>query len=403
MIKPSIIAAVSVFAATTAVFAAKVSWLGMEEQNGTRVSIIRIEGPVEDGDTESFLQVLAPASQGVGRWDRLVVQLNSPGGSYPEGLLLAETFRRNGVATEVVSGDYCYSACAIAFLGGSERYPDVEPVAEGALSNQPPDRSLAIGAELGFHAPYLDIPASDYSAENVQDAYRLAVDSISMLIALADHLYVEPAELPRLLAPGRDEAFMADDVDSVRSLWIKYTDYSLQPRHLRSITRSMVANACINRWYHTGRRSALAGYEIAQKVQSEFELGSRLLGNGEKAFGALKIGQGAVDTWIAYLPIAMTSDGRNFVWCVFDSGKGMPSVMYRAAGTVEELFAPYRDDWNVWALQARSDLLLRPREAQIDQSLRVLDMVPADTKLLEVLDVIDGLQRIEADLADLAE
>lgn len=403
MIKVSTIAAACVLVITSAPFAADVSWLGVGELNGIKVSTIRFEGPVEDGDTDSFLRVLRPASEGIGRWDRLVVQLDSPGGSYPEGLLLAETFRRQGIATEVASGDYCYSACAIAFLGGSERYPDVEPVAEGTLSNQLPDRSLAKGAELGFHAPYLNIPASDYSAENVQDAYRLAVDSISMLIALADHLYVEPAELPRLLAPGRDEAFMADDVDAVRSLWIKYTDYSLQARNLRSITRSMVANACINRWYHTERRSALTGYEIAETVLSEFELGSRLLGNGEKAFGTLKIGQGAVETWIAYMPIAMTSDGKNFVWCIFDSGKGMPNVVYRAAGTVQELFEPYREDWDVWSFLSRSELLLRPSEAQIDQSLRVLDMVPADTKLGEVGNIIDLLQRSEPDLAKVAE
>jgi hypothetical protein len=165
----------------------------------------------------------------------------------------------------------------------------------------------------------------------------------------------------------------------------------------------MVANACINRWYHTERRSALAGYEIAETVRSEFELGSRLLGNGEEAFGVLTIGQGAVHAWIAYLPIAMTSDGKNFVWCIFDYGNDMPNVVYRAAGTVEELFEPYRDDWNVWTLQSRSDLLLRSREAQIAQSLRVLDMVPADTKLHEVEDIIDMLQRSEPDLAKLAE
>ncbi|MDF2984099.1 MAG: hypothetical protein K0Q69_3871 [Devosia sp.] len=48
-----------------------------------------------------------------------VLTLNGPGGSYYEGLALADFLRANHIATVVERGSSCYSACAFAFLGGS--------------------------------------------------------------------------------------------------------------------------------------------------------------------------------------------------------------------------------------------------------------------------------------------
>ena len=73
--------------------------------------------------------------------DSVVVFLDSNGGDYREGLLLATLFKTRKVRTVVVAGDVCISACAIAFLGGT---------AYGEEGTEPFARSIAPNARLGF-------------------------------------------------------------------------------------------------------------------------------------------------------------------------------------------------------------------------------------------------------------
>lgn len=361
--------------------------------------VVVIGGEIVAGDAERFTAELANARPGNSEGRKIVVELSSPGGSYVGGLLLAIAFRRSGAATVVREGAACYSACALAFLGGSEPLRDV---ADGsAIPDQPPSRTLEPGGTIGLHAPYLDVPAADYSAANVEGAYRNAVDGISMLVALAEHLYVEPTELPRLLEPGRDSTFLVDTVDAVRSLWIEYPDYRLQFRHLPSITPSMVRNACVNRWYHRQRRSALSGYAVAAKAMRDFEEGSELLENGEAGFGfgTRLVKQGTAASWLTYMPVKMTPDGKSFVWCVFDAGVDSPRVLYRATGTIVELFEPL-ENGDIWAF-ASSEGVVNPEGdvGIVNGTLRVFDAVPADTALDAVADVIERYQASETALA----
>jgi hypothetical protein len=380
--------------------AATVTYLGEQEDRFDTAHVFRLEGGIEDGDTERLTEALASVGDNV----RKVLELRSPGGDYLSGLSLALELRQRGVKTVIRAGDACFSACAIAFMGGSAPVRDPE-ISADVIPNQPPDRVVEAGARLGFHAPYLDVSSSEYTAANVQDAYRYAVDGISLLISLAGHLYIDPLELPRLLEPDRDSAFMADTVDAVRSLWIEYTN----PRHrvigqVGTFTPSMVTSACVNRWYHHQRRSALSGYGIAARVSSEFDEGSELLGNDEagRSFGVRRIIFGQNVTWVAYMPVAMTDDGRDFVWCLFDPSPGtLPRVMYRPAGTIEELFQPLDEGDGIWALQLAENTI-RPDasfEGYQFNMLDVVDLVPASTKLEDVEARIRFYQSTEVDLA----
>lgn len=67
------------------------------------------------------------------------VYLSSPGGDLYEGMRLGMFFRERRIKTIVEGGGLCASACAIAFLGGSDR--------EGQ-----PWRSSSTDSRLGFHA-----------------------------------------------------------------------------------------------------------------------------------------------------------------------------------------------------------------------------------------------------------
>ncbi|UIJ85251.1 hypothetical protein LZK77_16165 [Rhizobium leguminosarum] len=185
---------------------------------------LTLRGDIAPGDAERVdslfkkIDIAAAAA-----WGGMVIELDSAGGSYDEGLSLAATFRRNGIATVVKKGSKCFSACAIAFLGGSKSLDDPTPTTvDDPLPDQLPSRSLESGGEIGFHAPFLIVPDTEYNSATVQEAYRNAVDAISNLVALADSLYLAAADLPKLLRPTQTELFLADTADAIMFLGIRY-------------------------------------------------------------------------------------------------------------------------------------------------------------------------------------
>lgn len=354
----------------------------------------RLSGEIASGDTDRLNAALAAAvvTHGDGPNRKFVISLDSPGGSYQEGLDLAVAFRRQGIATVVRSGDNCASACALAFLGGTSTPGDPTPLTDDApLPDQAPDRALEPGAALGFHAPYLVLPNGNYDAATVEAAYRSAVDSIARLVALSGSLYVSPLELPRLLKPGKDQILMADDADTLRFLAIGYSDYSDQIRNRAGITQSMIINACLNRYYHLQRRSSIDGYAKALAVTDEFVESSKLMENGEadKPFGVVTLRQGTVKANIAYLPVAKTDDGKSFIWCLFTGGSE-PDTFYKPAGTIEELFAEANKGTDLWAFKQSSSTINLGTGNWIYDMIRALDMVPPQTKLDQVSKTLDG-------------
>ncbi|NDB67892.1 MAG: hypothetical protein EB015_07790 [Methylocystaceae bacterium] len=359
-------------------FAAELTFERNEEASGIKVARFHLTGEITSNDASALKALLAKSgiTREQGIWRKNIVSLDSPGGSFQAGLDLALLFRRQGLATEVRSGGRCFSACAIAFLGGTSLPKDPTPPDEdGEIPNQPPDRSLAVSAQLGFHAPYLDIPANSYNAHVVEEAYRSAIIGISRLIAIADHLYVSSADLPKLLKPTHDDLFMIDTVDAVRFLGIDYTDRTLQFRDMIGFTRSMVRNACVNRYYHLQRRSSLDGYVTASAIFDEFIEGSKLLANGEDkiAFGIRKINLGTGSSWLAFMPIGKTKDDKSFVWCLFDPHGFDPTTFYKPAGTIAALFSSSNTTMTI------GDGVFGP-----ETRMRVLDLVPPNTKLRDV-------------------
>jgi hypothetical protein len=126
------IAAVAIGAMSSRATAADIT-----EVNAGRsdLAVFLVEGGIQGGETlvlESFVGKLPP--------DRsIAVILNSPGGSLEEGLKLGRFLHRARISTFVLGyGGGCYSACAIAFLGGRDR--------EGR-----PSRVKMTGGSLGFH------------------------------------------------------------------------------------------------------------------------------------------------------------------------------------------------------------------------------------------------------------
>ena len=92
-------------------------------------------GEIVSGDTVKLKSVLAslPVRKNT------ALYLSSPGGNLYEGMRLGLFFRANGIKTVIEGASDCASACAIAFLGGTDR-------------NGKTWRSSSSNSRLGFHA-----------------------------------------------------------------------------------------------------------------------------------------------------------------------------------------------------------------------------------------------------------
>lgn len=99
------------------------------------LTAVLASGPVEEGDTERLAEFLRRSTIK----KNVAVYLSSPGGNLEEGIRLGLFFKEQRIKTVVEGGEYCASACALAFLGGTD-------------SNGSPWRSSSTNSQLGFHA-----------------------------------------------------------------------------------------------------------------------------------------------------------------------------------------------------------------------------------------------------------
>lgn len=114
------------------------------EDHGSEGYRLRLAGPLDVGDADKMRDFLSALKgrQTSSASALATIELDSPGGVLDEGMQMGRLFRQFGVTTLVRSNARCFSACALAFLGGAT-VKAVEIV---------PSRRLEIGGQLGFHA-----------------------------------------------------------------------------------------------------------------------------------------------------------------------------------------------------------------------------------------------------------
>jgi len=95
---------------------------------GDNQVFIVVRGEFADGDADKFNMTVQKYAKGG-------VLFESAGGNLVTGVRIGEIIRLKGFSTGVASGAVCASSCALAWLGGSERF-------------------LPSSARLGFHAAY---------------------------------------------------------------------------------------------------------------------------------------------------------------------------------------------------------------------------------------------------------
>ncbi|WP_173934948.1 hypothetical protein [Chelativorans sp. Marseille-P2723] len=120
------------FVALSALVAPQAEAIEISMERGNATSIIRVTGPIENGDAERFKAYWN--ENAYDSWN-FIVSLDSPGGSLIDGIEIGRFLRKVGADTVVkrysptvpgrfsdeLPGAECYSACALAFMGGVER------------------------------------------------------------------------------------------------------------------------------------------------------------------------------------------------------------------------------------------------------------------------------------------
>lgn len=199
--------------------------------NGGHPSVncaMTLQGPITQGDLAK-LQAPDVANRLLGF--RTYLCLDSPGGSFPEAIEIADFLHENGMATAIPEGATCLSACAIAFLGGSQFSDSPDPI---------PHRLLHVGGRLGVHAPSLAVPDGNYTRANVIQSFDIAMRSASEIIDRSDRLRLTPDFIVDMLAVPGSEMMEIDTVAQAHRLALRVTGY----RRPRLMTDEMVIAAC---------------------------------------------------------------------------------------------------------------------------------------------------------------
>ena len=164
---------------------------------------VRATGSFERGDTDQLaavLQGLRGRDGGKAGEPRALVSFDSKGGVLEEGIRMGRLLRQQGAASLVRVGHRCFSACALAFLGGTMFGP----------GGAEPNRRLEIGGQLGYHAFYAtrDVDARDAAtsrARGVTEGRAMSAVIISYVIEMG----AEPGMVLRaLIRPPGDMTFV---------------------------------------------------------------------------------------------------------------------------------------------------------------------------------------------------
>jgi hypothetical protein len=140
----------AIFTGTFSCGSSSLEFVPHENDRSRTLTAILATGEVRQGDVERLSAYLrqVPIKSNV------AVYLASGGGNLYEGIRLGLFFRNNHIKTVVEGGRSCASACALAFLGGTD-------------NSGYPWRSSSTDSRLGFHA-FRSISAGAIDENDVQ-------------------------------------------------------------------------------------------------------------------------------------------------------------------------------------------------------------------------------------------
>ena len=140
----------------------------------------RLEGGIEPGDGIRIAARLAAAEPAP---ETLILQ--SPGGSVSDALDLGRAVREAGIATQILAGEFCYSACPYVLAGGASR-------------------DIAEGGQVGVHQHYFGESTILPAAFAVEDIQR----GQGEVMAYLDEMGIDPLVMTHALSTPPDQIYV---------------------------------------------------------------------------------------------------------------------------------------------------------------------------------------------------
>jgi hypothetical protein len=204
-----------------------VAWLGLSSADAATYSVnqrsipgvfpgavltqhvIRMSGPMLEGDTERLRGLLMPLRRSDPEEALATVELNSPGGDLLEGMKMGYLLREFDVATVIRKGDICLSACALAFLGGTRRH---------ASYSATPSCTIEYGGHVAFHnfslnAASLEAHAQDSAAASHIRGFDEARGGAARIVRYAADMGIDPGFIAHMLGRPPEEFDYVDTVE----------------------------------------------------------------------------------------------------------------------------------------------------------------------------------------------
>ena len=205
------------------------------EVDSSHHATISIRGEIAAGDADRFERFAEDVCRTHldPELPSITAALDSPGGDYLEGLALGNTFRRLGCGTRVDSSAECYSAAAFAFLGGAYL---------GAVGGWGPDRTVEVGAKIGFHSFYSSATDFVRFGEGIEHGKRLAM----ILADYATALRINMSFIIESLEHGPHALLLLQTVQHFRDLNAKVL--GLTPATELTAERAIIAANYATNW-----------------------------------------------------------------------------------------------------------------------------------------------------------
>ena len=202
--------AIGLPALSTPVAAADFGRIELGEPNTTAFVM---SGQIVGGD----LQKLQAETAKIAKGRRVVLILESPGGSVDEGIALGRYVYAERIATFVVAGPGCASACTFIFLAGRD------------LTTGNPMRTMVAGARLGFHQtrPANLEAGKTYTPQEVLAFTTGSQNAIRLIEAYFRDIKAEPQFLALTLSSPTQSLTFIGELEALR-LGINLIDPSNQ-------------------------------------------------------------------------------------------------------------------------------------------------------------------------------
>jgi len=165
------------------------------------VSTLVLRGQIVAGDLARLQRVTAkiPPNQ------RIVLMLDSPGGSIDEGIAIGRYVYAAKLTTVAIQGPGCHSSCAFIFLAGRD-------------ASEQPMRIMMKGARVGFHQGALSsVPANQtYSATDIQTATQIGQDMVRRVNTYFQEIKADPEFLTMMLSAPNRSITLLNEFDALR-------------------------------------------------------------------------------------------------------------------------------------------------------------------------------------------